>query len=976
MPYNPQENEEEILKYWKDKDVFNRSVNERPEHNPYVFYDGPPFATGMPHYGHIVASTMKDAVPRYWTMKGYRVERTWGWDCHGLPVENLVEKELQLPGKKEIEEFGVGKFNEACRSRVLQYAEDWKVVIERIGRWVDMENDYKTMDTPFMESVWWVFSELYKKGLVYEGKKAMHVCPRCATPLSNFEVSQGYKDIKDMSVTAQFKLSEESLLQNESLKDLAGDVYMLAWTTTPWTLPGNILLAVGEEIEYVCVKLEDAHYILAKELLMKHFEGKAFEVVCNVRGKQLVGLKYEPLFDYYKELEGIETGYRVVLADFVTTEEGTGIVHLAPAFGTDDYEVFKKEGVPFIQHVTIDGRFTPEVTDFAGMEVKQKDDHMATDIEIVKWLAHNGKLFSKEKYTHSYPHCWRCDTPLLNYATSSWFIEVPKIKELLLKNNLKTEWIPESIKEGRFGKWLEGVRDWAVSRNRYWGTPLPIWRAEDGDVICISSVAELESLTGKKVDDLHKHFVDELVIEKNGKQYRRTPEVFDCWFESGAMPYGQMHYPFENKDKFEAGFPAKFIAEGQDQTRGWFYTLHVLATALTSGENPSIPSKESHSAFEHVIVNGLVLAEDGKKMSKRLQNYPDPMKLVNMYGADALRYYLLSSPVMHAENLNFSEVGVREVFNKVVNTVSNVMAFYELFAAEMEGTSGSTQVLDRWILVKMDELTAEVTTQMDAYCLAEAARPIMDFILDLSQWYVRRSRDRMKGDDAADAAACLGTLREVLSRLAVVMAPFTPFIAESMWQQVHAAGGVDSVHLERWPKDVQAVDTQVLTDMNRVRKIVEYGLSLRKEAQIKVRQPLATFAYTGAALDPAYESIIAEELNVLSVTHVTEVNAAWQVREETDIHVALDLTITESLQKEGLLRELVRSVNGKRKEQGLTRDARVHVVVQTKSALVIAVVQEYQEAFAKSVLAESVTLAETEGEEETLNGEVVTISVS
>ena len=970
MPYNAKQHEEEVLNFWNEDKTFEKSVNERPEDKPFVFYDGPPFATGLPHYGHIVPGAMKDAMPRYKTMRGFRVERRWGWDCHGLPIENIVEKELDLPGKKEIEAFGIDKFNEACRSKVLMYADEWKRIMPRLGRWVDMsarggsakggDNDnyasgaYMTMDLEYMESVWWVFSELWKKGLVYEGKKPMHICPRCATPLSNFEVTQGYKDIKDLSVTAQFKIKSEI----EGL-DAEGDVYMLAWTTTPWTLPGNVLLAVGADLDYVVVHHEESHYIVAKDLAESVFDGKEYSVVKEIKGSDLVGLMYEPLFPYFTEMEGAENAFRVLTADFVTTEEGTGIVHLAPAFGTDDYEVFRQENVPFIQHVTIDGRFIPEVTDFAGQEVKQRDDHMATDVDIVKYLAKSGGLFSKKKYEHSYPHCWRCDTPLLNYATSSWFVEVTKMKQQLLKNNKAIHWVPENVKEGRFGKWLEGVRDWAVSRNRYWGTPLPVWKSDDGDVLCIGSVEELEALSGEKVADLHKHFVDKIVIEKDGKTYRRIEEVFDCWFESGSMPYGQAHYPFENKEKFEAQFPADFIAEGADQTRGWFYTLHVLATALTSGDKPSIPATKSSSAFKHVVVNGIVLAEDGKKMSKRLKNYPDPMEIVDKYGADALRLYLLSAPVVQAESLNFSETGVREVYNKVCNTLWNVVSFYEMFSEELETRNlklvTSDHALDRWIVARLNQLNREVTEGMEAYKFVEATRPIQDFVLDLSQWYVRRSRDRFKHGTDEDKQAALSTLRYVLMTLSKVMAPFTPFIAEKTYKLVtrNLELEVSSVHLTQWPECVEASEGErrVLEEMRMVRKVVEMGMSLRKEHGVRVRQPLAQLGVEGVVLSDDLKQLIADELNVKTVAN--EIAEYCVAKADGLVRVGLDTNLTDELKQEGLMRELVRAINQLRKEQGLTREHRIRVVYKTDDGMLKRVFTTFEKQLQTLVLADA-----------------------
>jgi isoleucyl-tRNA synthetase len=962
MVYEAKKHEEEILKYWDKNNTFKKSLDKRPDNEPYVFYDGPPFATGLPHYGHIVASLMKDVVPRYWTMQGKRVERVWGWDCHGLPIENIVEEKLNLKSKKDIEDLGIAKFNEECRKTVLTYAEEWKKTVHRMGRWVDMENAYKTMDLSYMESVWWVFKQLWDRGLIYEGYKSMHICPRCVTPLSNFEVTQGYKDIKDISATAKFKLTNAK----EKL-GLDGDAYALAWTTTPWTLPGNVALAVGEDIDYVVVEFENEKIILAKERLTEIFESKEYNLLKELKGKDLIGLEYEPLFKYF---ENIENAFQVVAGDFVTTEEGTGIVHIAPAFGDDDYKVGQEKNIGWVQHVTMEGKFTDDVKDFAGVEVKPKEDPTKTDIEIIKWLAHNNKLFSKAKYEHSYPFCWRCDTPLLNYATSSWFVRVTEIKDELLENNKDITWVPEHIKEGRFGKWLEGVRDWAISRNRFWGAPLPVWKSEDGDIICVGSAEELQKLSGKKIDDLHKHIVDEVVFEKDGKKYRRIPEVLDCWFESGSMPYGQMHYPFENKEKFEAGFPAEFIAEGQDQTRGWFYTLHVLATSLTRGENPpiqvsSVPfgSAQGKPAFKNVIVNGIVLAEDGKKMSKRLKNYPDPMDILEKYGADAMRYYLVSSPVMHAENLNFSEEGVRDVYNKIVNTLWNVFSFYEMFAEEAtsnEQRATSNNVLDEWILAKLQVLVCEVEENMKAYKLAEASRPIMDFILDLSQWYVRRSRDRFKGDDEKDKQFALATLKEVLLTLSKVMAPFTPFVAEKIYQGV--TGSEDSVHLEMWPdvnEELRMQNAELLSDMELVRKMVETGHSLRKEAKIKVRQPLQKLTID-KKLSDGLKEIIAQEVNVKEIL--------------VGDKIELDTEITPELKKEGLMREIVRAINQIRKEKGLTREVKVKVEYKTESQELKQVFEEFNEDLKKLVLASS--LEEGKGDSEVeINDSKISLSV-
>ncbi|MCF6276940.1 MAG: isoleucine--tRNA ligase [Candidatus Magasanikbacteria bacterium] len=976
--YEADKNEKEILKYWDQHKCFEKSVESRPKDKPYVFYDGPPFATGLPHYGHIVGTAMKDTIPRFWTMRGFRVERKWGWDCHGLPIENIVEKALDLKTKKDIEDFGIHNFNDACRSNVSNYVDEWKRIIHRFGRWVDMENSYRTMDINYMESVWWVFRQLWDKNLIYEGRKPMHICPRCETPLSNFEVTQGYKDIKDLTVTAQFKV-----LNAKEKLGVEEDLYILAWTTTPWTLPGNVLIAVGNDIDYLQIRTINENgeknketFLVAKERADYVTKG-AYEIVAEFTGSKLVGLNYEPLFPYYKDTKN---AFKVVEADFVTTENGTGIVHIAPAFGSDDYSLGEKEEIDFVQHVGMDGKFKPEVLDFVGQEVKPKADHSKTDVEIIKWLAKNGKLFAKEKYLHSYPHCWRCDTPLLNYLTSSWFIRVTELKEDLLLNNEKTNWVPSHIKQGRFGKWLENVRDWAVSRNRFWGAPLPIWRSDDGeDFICVGSVEELEELSGQKVEDLHKDTVDKLVFEKDGKTYHRVSEVLDCWFESGAMPYGQMHYPFENKEKFEAGFPAEFIAEGQDQTRGWFYTLHVLATALTRGENPTIPTDESLPAFRNVIVNGIILAEDGKKMSKRLQNYPDPMLVLEKYGSDALRYYLLSSPVVHAENMSFSEKGVREVYGKVINMLWNVFSFYEMFAEEKAVSKINTveleNVLDKWIVAKLNRLVVDVTKNMEEYKLAEAIRPIQDFIADLSQWYIRRSRDRFKmnsteGDLEKDKKQAEKTLGYVLLTLSKVMAPFMPFIADKIYLQIKGEGTAESVHLEDWPEVLEGdIDFLPLENMRSTRDIIELGQSARSSAGIKVRQPLSEVCFFGPPIyddneeKKKYETLIKNELNVKEVKFLKmgcpDINRVkkdkkYFVIESQRTLVALNTEITEELKKEGLMREIVRTVNQLRKEQGLTREDRVVITYHTEDFLLQSVFEKFAEDIKKGVLADEI----------------------
>ena len=913
--------EESTLAFWNERDIFTKSVGRDAPKGEYVFYDGPPFATGLPHYGHIVASVIKDVVPRYWTMRGYSVPRVWGWDCHGLPIENIVEKELGFKHKKDIKEFGIAKFNETCRARVLTYASEWERIIPRIGRWADMEHAYRTMDKPFMESVWWVFKQIYDKGLVYEDYRSMHICPRCETTLSQQEVSEGYKDVKDISVTVKFELADEP------------GTYFLAWTTTPWTLPGNVALAVGPDISYAKVKTPDGTYWMAKDKVSAIVPGA--EVLEERKGQELAGKRYKPLFDYYAgdaSLKNRENGWKVYAADFVTTDAGTGIAHEAPAFGADDWELLKRENLPFVQHVNMDGTFKPEVKEFTGLQVKPIEDPQATDVEVLKYLAHNGLLFSKEKIEHSYPHCWRCDTPLLNYATSSWFVSVTKIKENLLKNAGAVNWSPEHIKEGRFGKWLEGARDWSISRQRFWASVIPIWRCDScKQQRVFGSAAELEEASGKKIDDLHKHIVDEIAVPcKCGASMRRIPDVLDTWFDSGSMPYGEKHYPFENKARFDATFPAKFIAEGLDQTRAWFYYLHVLGGALFQ-----------KNTFQNVVVNGIVLAEDGKKMSKKLQNYPDPMEVVEKYGADALRLYLLSSPVMQAENLSFAESGVDEVAKKNITRLGNVLAFWKLYDDGTQRDWKSGNILDRWIIARLDELVIVTTKGYESYQLDVAMRPLPKFIDDLSVWYLRRSRDRFK-EKGGDKVAALATLRYVLHRLALVMAPAMPFFAEHLFQSVRESEDEESVHLAMWPEVSVPTgflarffgsankDDELLAAMQAARAIVTQALEARDAAKIKVRQPLASLTIPrDSGVPDLYFSIIADEVNVKKV--------------ESGNGLALDTQLTDELREEGFVRDTVREIQAFRKSGNMRpgEDATYRMQVSPENRVIIEKYRDY-----------------------------------
>lgn len=908
--------EKEILQFWDNDQTFQKSIEQRSIDNSFSFYDGPPFATGLPHYGHLMQSIIKDLIPRYQTMKGKRVRRVWGWDCHGLPVENIIEKELNLDSKKDIESYGVDKFNEACRQTVLTYAEEWKKTIRRIGRWIDMDHAYKTMDKDFMETVWWVFRQLWDKGLIYKSHKSMHICPRCGTPLSNFEVTQGYKDVKDISVFAKFELHNATQILKLTTNE---KVYVIAWTTTPWTLPGNVLLAVGADLDYVLVKVEEENglFVVAKERLADVMVDKKFEVVGqSFKGSQLVGLTYKPIFPYFAKWA---KSFRIITADFVTLDDGTGIVHIAPAFGEDDYSVGQAEGIELLQHVGMDGRFKDEVKDFAQMEVKPKDNPQVTDIEIIKYLAAHGSLFAKKKIEHSYPHCWRCDTPLLNYATDSWYVKVSAFKDQLLANNEKINWEPDHIKHGRFGKWLEGARDWAISRNRYWGTPLPVWESEDGDFICVGSAAELEGLSGQKVTDLHKHIVDQIEFQKDGKTYRHIPEVLDCWFESGSMPYGELHFPFDNQDAFKRSFPADFISEGQDQTRGWFYTLHVLATALT------LTSEKKSSAFKNVMCTGLIMAEDGKKMSKRLKNYPEPGEILEAYGADALRLYLMSSPAVKAETLNFAEKDVANLRRRVFVIWWNVLAFYKTFANQEAGffnlNAGQkpSNLLDRWILSRLQSVIKELTQQLDRFDVMRASRLLAPFIDELSTWYLRSSRERIKAKDNQVVSQVFAT---VLCETAKAFAPIVPFFTELIYHNL--IDDQSSIHLADFPQyRKQFVDLELENSMSTLRKIVEAAHALRKFKQVKARQPLASLEVSGFG-----KMIYREDLEELLKAEINVKKVEW-LKEDGDLEVDYDFNLTQELKAEGEARELIRQIQDMRKEAKL--DVNQVVVLQLVS---------------------------------------------
>ncbi len=892
-----------ILALWQANEVEFRSLHghrpgqaEPAERRPaFVFYDGPPFATGLPHYGHLLAGTIKDVVPRYWAMKGWSVERRFGWDCHGLPIESLVEDQLGVHGRVEIEALGVPKFNAACRAGVLRYTEEWRKVVQRMGRWVDFDDDYKTMDTGFMESVWWVFSELWASGKIYEGYRVQPVSPLLGTPLSNFEVAQGpqernpatgkdgHKLRQDPSITIRFRIAGTT---NESL---------WAWTTTPWTLPSNLALAVHPEVEYVQVRvLETGELAWIEPGRLADYQARkrigATELVQRRKGSELVGIRYEPLFPYFADLAGGAKGaFRVVAAEYVTTDAGTGIVHQAPAHGEDDFQTGQREGLPIVRPMDLNGVFDSRVGEFAGLRAK------AADPLIVKRLKDEHKLVDQDTLVHAYPHCYRTDEPLLYMAISTWFMRVEDMRGDLLANNAKIHWVPERVGSARFGNWLAAARDWNLSRNRYWGTPLPIWRCDEdpSDMICIRSIAELEQHCGLapgSLTDIHRESVDDLSFASTktpGGTMRRIKEVFDCWFESGSMPYAQNHYPFDidKKDYVERNLPAHFIAEGLDQTRGWFYTLHVLSTALFG-----------RPAFQNVIVNGLILAADGKKMSKRLKNYPDPMGVVEAFGADALRAYLISGPVVRAEPMRFGRdaqdnegLVVRDMVKAAILPLWNAYNFLVTYA-RADGWTPTTDALvtrpsgelDRWVLSRVQSFVAELRHEFEAYSLDNLVPAWLGMCDDLNNWYIRRGRRRYwrgKTEQGAeqDKHEAYSTLYRVIVTIAHAMAPVLPFFCEWLYQQLVVEVGLaqapdgDSVHLQRYPEVDEALrDLELEQQVAIARRVVGLAMALRERERIGVRRPLRSL--TVASIDPSVRAAVqrfaADLMGELNIKHI------------------------------------------------------------------------------------------------------------
>ncbi len=898
-------NEEKILEFWEKQDIFHKSIKNRENSPFFSFFDGPPFATGKPHYGHILTTALKDTVLRYWTMKGYQVPRRVGWDCHGLPIENLIEKQMEIKTKKQIQEMGLEKFNNACRASVFTCVADFENTLKRVGRWADYDKAYATLENNYIESVWWVLKQLWNKKLVKKNYRVSPYCPRCGTTLSNFEVNLGYKETRDISIYVKFKIIEEEFK----------NAYFLVWTTTPWTLPGNLALAVNPELEYCLIENKGEKYILAKDRLAIIEED--FKILKEFKGKDLANKKYEPIFPYFEKIEtkNIKNAFQVLLAEFVTAEDGTGIVHINPMHGEDDYNLGQKYELPIYHLVDEAGKFIKQVTDYENLNVKDADKKIISD------LKDKNIFYKQELIVHEYPYCWRCDTPLVYYALESWYVLVIELKEKLLANNQKINWVPSHIKDGRFGKWLEGGRDWNFARDRFWGAPIPIWECPDcKKTICIESVAELKEKSVKDYDlkDLHRPYIDEVKLKcECGKEISRVQSVFDCWFESGSMPYAQWHYPFENKELVEKTFPADFIVEGLDQTRGWFYTLHVIASALTLDD---LGLGKNQPAFRNVVVNGLVLDAQGRKLSKKLKNYPDPKEVFDKYGADSLRYFLLSSSNI-GEEYRFSEDRVKEVWRKVISGLNNCYIFYETYKGEdLIKNNISKNILDQWIISRLEKLNQEINKWMEKYELTKASRLFNDFIDDFSNWHIRRSRRRLqKPETKEEKQEAIATMHYVLLKLVKLIAPFTPFLAEDLYQKLKKESDLESVHLCDYPsEDKNFISHDLEKQMAEAREIVNLALAERQKQGIKVRQPLKELKIKNIELKEEFFPLIADEINVKKITKEPGL--------ENDIW--LDLEVTPELKEEGDVREIIRQIQQIRKDLNMIPADRINVLYQ------------------------------------------------
>lgn len=919
------EYERDLVKYWQKNKIFEKSIDSRSSDNDYVFYDGPPFITGVPHYGTLLSSIVKDAVPRYWTMKGKRIERVWGWDCHGLPAEVFTEKKLGIKDRRDIgSKISLEDYIKTCRDNMVQTGNEWEETIDRIGRWVDFQGAYKTMDNNYMESVWWAFKKLYDDDKIYEGEKVLLYCTRDATPISKAEVAMdnSYQDVTDPSVFVKFKLVDS-------------DSYLLAWTTTPWTLPANTAIAVNEHEDYAEVDVDGLHLIMANELVDKVIRDEKHNTIPHTikrvfKGSELIGRSYEPLFE-----DRGKNAHKVWHADYVTLEDGSGIVHLAPAYGEEDYDLAKKQDFPIVSDVDSSGFYSSG--EWKGQQVWEVNK------EIAKTLHDRGVVWKIEYIRHSYPHCHRCGTKLMYRAHPSWFMDIDSQRKKMIEANEGIYWFPEHIKHGRFENTIESAPDWNLSRDRFWATPMPVWKGKNSEgkelIKVVGSYNELKELSGKELDDYHRPWIDDITFTIDGVEYRRIDKVMDCWFESGSMPFAQFHYPFENKEKFEKNFPGDFIAEYVGQVRAWFYYVHAISVGLF-GEK----------AFKNVIVTGTILGSDGRKLSKSLGNFTDPNIVINDYGADALRFLLLASPVLSGEDFSLADKDVADISRKL-NMIWNMYDFFTLYASvddwEWEGSLKDPldeleNPLDRWVVSRLHQLADEIDTNMEAYDIQKALKPVLEFIDDASNWYVRRSRRRFwKSGNDSDKANAYKTLHYVLSYLVMIIAPFTPFLSDEIYQKLT---GEESVHLCYWP-EARGIDLELINNMTNVRDLITQGLAQRAESGLKVRQPLQSVTLYGVGeFNTQLRDIVKEELNVKEVKIVQSDSEGVELRAEVDTQ------LSDELREEGLIRELIRFIQNSRKEAELQVEDRISLLIESESPEINQAIMSYKETIMSETL--------------------------